>query len=437
MQTIGDLRAHADGKLLGGESSDALAAYVALVQLQPENVDARLRLADSLLALGKPQDAARVYTQVARHDANAGYPLRALVAVKVLAALEPSLGGLISGIAQLYGEGSPKLQGRAVRLSPGDPAQPLPDGFELNSTVSVEEILTLAGQVGTDLSSIAAYPGTLPPIPLLSDLPSEAFERVLSAVTLIRARPGQVILNEGEAGDSFFTLARGTVSVTRVSSAGGPVELATLHDGAVFGEMALVSAAPRGATVTTVTDADLLEFSRTALAAASNDLSVIARGLEKFTRERLLSNLLATAPLFQPLDRKQRLDLLRRFTAHEVQAGTPLIEEGRPGQGLYVVLHGSVDVTKVDGDEKVFLATLGPGEVFGEISLLHDAATSATVTAATRSTVLFLARDYFRRLVAAVPEIRHYVDDLGEERLLDTRLHLTETPLEGDQELWI
>jgi CRP-like cAMP-binding protein len=72
----------------------------------------------------------------------------------------------------------------------------------------------------------------------------------------------------------------------------------------------------------------------------------------------------------------------------------------------------------------VLLATLKPGDVFGEISLLEEGSATASVTAARPSTVLFLAKDVFSRLVEAFPEIKEYVSQLGEERLMDTRLLL-------------
>jgi CRP-like cAMP-binding protein len=156
-------------------------------------------------------------------------------------------------------------------------------------------------------------------------------------------------------------------------------------------------------------------------------VQTIAAALDNFTRERLLANLFATAPLFKPLDRKQRLDLIRRFSAHDLAPGTTVIAEGEAGRGLYVVLNGEVDVSKVDGADKVLLATLRAGDVFGEISLLHEGPTTATVTTGTHTTVLFLGRDIFQRLIEAVPEIRDYIENLGEERLMDTRILLSQS----------
>jgi CRP-like cAMP-binding protein len=424
MKTIADLWALADDRVREGELLPALHAYAAVVQLQPTNLDARMRVGDVLLAIGEVQRAAVVWTSLARLAANGGYPLRALVALKLLTALEPQLASLVSSLGELYSVDSKRL-GKGVRLAPGDPAQPLPAGLDLSSPPPRDALLAGAERVASDLTG-AQFPERLPPIPVFSELSAGAFGAVLQALKLVRVPAGSVVIAEGEAGTSFFVLASGEVRVTkrRVGAADDEVELARLHEGAIFGEMALVSAAPRTASVTAVRDSDLLEFDREALAAAAQEVGPLAAALDKFTRERLLNNLLATSPLFAPLDRKQRLDLVRRFTAHDVAPGVVIIREGEPGRGLFILLAGEVDVSKVDGDSKVLLASLKPGDVFGEISLLDDSPTTATITAARASTVLFLDRAIFDRLVQAFPAIKEYVSQLGEDRLMDTRLLL-------------
>lgn len=421
-----DLRAAADARLWADDFGGALSGYLRLLESNPLDLDARLRVADALLALGEVQAAAGVYTAVARLGAHAGYPLRALVAMKVLEALSPELSALLGNLARLYGAGSPRL-GRAARPSIVDSEGvelPEPDWEAVRAHRA--PLVGNASRVGSDTAGLEAQlPDRLPPIPIFSALPESAFAKVLATLRLVRARPSQVLVREGDVGRSFYVLARGSVQITRNGEDEEPQRLATLHDGAIFGEMALVSSEPRSASVITITDCDVLEFDRDALEGASRDLEGLAQALETFARERLLANLLATSRLFQPLDPKQRLDLARRFTAHEVPSETNIIEEGQAGRGLFVLLRGEVDVWKRDGDEKVLLATLKPGEVFGEIALLHEGPTTATVTSARRSTVLFLAREYFQRLVEAVPEIRAYVESLGDERLMDMRLLLT------------
>jgi CRP-like cAMP-binding protein len=425
MQTIADLWSLAEDRVRKGDVPGALHAYAAIVQLQPTNLDARMRVGDVLLAMGHAQSAAVVWTALAKLAANGGYPLRALVALKLLTALEPALGALMGSLGDLYSVESKRL-GKGVRLAPGDPAQALPPTLDLSHPPPVDQLVAGVEKVASDLTG-AQFPERLPPIPVLSELSASAFAAMLPAIKLVRAPAGVAIISEGEPGASFFVLASGEVRVTKRRVGADDedvVELARLHEGAIFGEMALVSAAPRSATVTAVRDADLLEFDRETLAALARDVAPLAAALDKFTRERLLNNLLATSPLFSPLDRKQRLDLVRRFTAHDVAPGVVIIREGEPGRGLFILLAGEVDVSKVDGDSKILLASLKPGDVFGEISLLDDSAATATVTAARTSTVLFLERSIFTRLVEAFPAIKEYVSQLGEDRLMDTRLLL-------------
>lgn len=433
MNTIHALKEHADAQLFSGDYPRALHAYAALVQLQPNDLDARLRIGDTLLSMGEVQAAAFVYTTLARHAAHAGHPLRALVAMKILEALDPELGKLIEQFAELYHRDSPRL-GQGVRLSLASESAALPEEIHLDTPPPLEELLPAAAKIAVDLGRIAAYPELLPPIPLLSELPQEAFARVLRSVSLSRKRPGEIIIQQGQPGTAFYVLARGVVGVARENADGTSTKLASLRDGALFGEMALVSAQARSATVVAEDDSDLLEFSRAALEAAASDIDTVAAALDKFTRERLLQNLLATSPLFRPLDRKQRLDLIRRFTAHDVQAGTHVIREGEPGRGLYLLMSGSVDVWKRDGDEKVLLATLSPGDVFGEISLVLEEPTSASVTAGEKSTVLFLSRELFTKLTSAVQEIREYVENLSDERLMDARLTMESSEIEIDDD---
>lgn len=427
VRTVAEARAAGERALLEGSFEQALALFTLALESQPEQLDLRLRVADSLLALGSVQRAALVYTTLARHAAHAGYPLLSLVAIKVLSTLEPALTPLVRAVADLYGADSGRIGLGARQVPPSDDVA-LVQAPQARQELSGDALLQAAEAVGADLARAGtAYPDVLSPIPLLSELPRTDFAAVLEQVSLVRRQPGDSVLRQGEPGQSFFMVARGDLEVVREHAGGHPQQLATLHEGAVFGEMALLSRSPRSAHVRAISSADLLEFEVAALGQASQGLVSLARALDKFTRERLVHNLLSTAPLFRPLDRTQRLDLVRRFVGHEVAAGTDIVREGEPGRGLYVVLHGAVDVWKRDGAEKVLLATLGAGDVFGEMSLLQGAPATASVTAAQRATVLFLAREYVERLMAGLPSMRAYLESLQDERAMETRLWLDVT----------
>jgi CRP-like cAMP-binding protein len=157
-------------------------------------------------------------------------------------------------------------------------------------------------------------------------------------------------------------------------------------------------------------------------------LSVALAG---FARERLLTNVTLTSPLFRPLDPRERVDLVRRFVNVNKPAGDVVIHEGEVGTGLYVVLRGEVAIMR--GQHEV--ARLGPSELFGEISLLRREPTSATVRALGSGVeLLFLHRDYFERLIGAFPELRAYFEGLSDARLTDLRSHRPESsPAPGEE----
>ena len=87
-------------------------------------------------------------------------------------------------------------------------------------------------------------------------------------------------------------------------------------------------------------------------------------------------------------------------------AGQHIFQEGDPGDGLYLVKDGSVQIGTVvaDGDRMVF-AHVPPGEVFGEMSVLDNQPRSAFALAETRTTVYFLPREKVFDLLKQAPEV--------------------------------
>jgi CRP-like cAMP-binding protein len=81
------------------------------------------------------------------------------------------------------------------------------------------------------------------------------------------------------------------------------------------------------------------------------------------------------------------------------------------------VLRGEFKVVKKQGAETLQLATLKGGDVFGEISLLKDTPTTATVLASSIGEVLFLPKEDFHEALENHPEVKSTLADLTEQRL--------------------
>ena len=100
-------------------------------------------------------------------------------------------------------------------------------------------------------------------------------------------------------------------------------------------------------------------------------------------------------PLFADADDKHLEGIAQLCTQVHAAQGAALCREGEPGAEFFVLLEGTVTVTS-GGRE---LATLGPGDFFGELALLDGKARNASVTAATDVELLVLSRQEFTTLV--------------------------------------
>jgi CRP-like cAMP-binding protein len=116
---------------------------------------------------------------------------------------------------------------------------------------------------------------------------------------------------------------------------------------------------------------------------------------------------LARIPFFAGLD----ADALERVAAgartRRFRRGEVIFHLGDPGDGLFILIAGEVKISlpSETGDEAI-LATLGPGDVFGELALLDGAPRSATATARVAAETVVLPRDRFHALIAAEPAVR-------------------------------
>jgi putative ABC transport system ATP-binding protein len=95
-----------------------------------------------------------------------------------------------------------------------------------------------------------------------------------------------------------------------------------------------------------------------------------------------------------------------RMTIETHAAGTEIIRQGAPGDKLYVVRSGSVDVRIAEGQLVRTVATLRDGDIFGEAALLTDHPRNATIVAREPLEVYVLGKTDFHEVVARVPSLK-------------------------------
>ncbi len=422
--TLGAAKAQARRLLEEGDYARALRAYDQILTAVPLDYEVRFRVADVLAKVGMAAEAAEVYRAVAMHDIGSGHPLPAIVACQALEALGENADDVRKQLATTYASGSPQLARVAVREAPVDPKTAVPPA-DLATTEPLDRVVERARKRALDLSAFAGDKQQLHPLPFFSELAHDSFLAVVRSLQIRRLGDGDLVIRQGDPGRALYLVAAGELRVF-VTGDKGEKEIARLYENTLFGEMALITDQPRSASVAVVGEADVIEVSREALDRVTATIPAIAEVLDRFTRERLIRNLLQTSPLFAPFTPGQQSDLLRRFEGHEVEAGAEVIKQGQPGIGLFVVLSGALEVTAHKGNDQapVELAVLRAGDIFGEMSLVSQQPTSATVRARSKSALLFLARTYVERLAAGIPAVAAFFEDVALRRARDNSVRL-------------
>ena len=118
------------------------------------------------------------------------------------------------------------------------------------------------------------------------------------------------------------------------------------------------------------------------------------------------NDVLRQAPLFSALDDEAATALRASMAQTKLRRGDVLFHEGDEGDKLYIVTDGKVKLgrTSSDGRENL-LAILGPGQMFGELSLFDPGPRSATVTAVTDTTFSSLSHEDLLRWLDGRPAV--------------------------------
>jgi cAMP-dependent protein kinase regulator len=238
-------------------------------------------------------------------------------------------------------------------------------------------------------------------------------------VMTARAYPAmKTIIEVGAPAQALYWIAHGTVTVSRPKgpaspAASGPVaQLAELHSGAFFGEIALVGGTKRTANVTAAEDCWVLEIPARAVETAAQKHPQLAEVLAYHARARLLANVLRTSELFKELDDAAKPDLLARFSSELVPQGMTFIRDGEANDSLWVIVSGTCHVSSGGA----LVAELQPGAAVGEMSLVSGGAAGADVVAMEPAVLLRLSKKSFDAVAKHHPKLLAAVERLAKSR---------------------
>ena len=214
---------------------------------------------------------------------------------------------------------------------------------------------------------------------------------------------GDDIMCEGDQGDKFYILERGSVDVIV-----GDMVVGKLSQGSSFGDLALMYNSPRAATIRSTSDCTCWSlakafFRQAMVTSSSNQTGNLAAFLGKLK-------------LFETLNMETLSQLAKSLTLKTYADQEYIITQGEIGEHFFVIYKGKVRITKTGDDgREIPLLTLNEGNVFGERALIKKEPRAANVIASGTAECYSLAKDDFASMLGGIVE---QMNELNTVRIL-------------------
>ncbi|MFO0564985.1 MAG: cyclic nucleotide-binding domain-containing protein [Polyangiaceae bacterium] len=422
---------------LAVEIDPALRWATALLKSEPA-APLGLVVVSRLLSAAGRREVAIEGLEVAVHRAiDAGNLPLAVVAACDLRTLGHDPAAHLDDIAAAFCHGSPRSLGK--HGAPPDlprsveAFQPLPAALSGKALVAkAQEAVHEARELlERELAEQTSPPKVALP-PLFGSLGRVDLRAMLDVFETKTVGAGNVLIEEGTPGAEAYILARGEVEVRRNTEKDESLLLARLGSGALFGEMALLSRAPRAASVIAARPSIILVARKDALDTIAASQPEVAQVFADHCRRRMVENLVRTSSILSAVKPNERPALVERFVTRTYEDGDVLIHQGGTSEGLHLIASGEVAVMHHDGADTTLIAKLGVGEVVGEVALVLRRPSTAHVIAACPTVTLHLPRDRFLELIKEHPAILGELYELAIKRDEETSSIVAQEAADAD-----
>jgi F420-non-reducing hydrogenase small subunit len=249
---------------------------------------------------------------------------------------------------------------------------------------------------------------------------------------------GSVIFRQDELGDVMYIIQSGAVEVSQKNKAGQEEVITLLEKGDFFGEMALLQDGPRAATVKAIKKTRLIPLTKTSLlkriqtdpavivrlmkglilyiqranrrchrmVESDNELSdAIPSGKENNNGQEIIGTNLTWGTSVEDLSSIWNGIDKEEFFA----SGQSIFKEGDPGNAMFIMLEGTVEISLGNECDRRVMALLGAGSFFGEMAIINEISRSATAKAITDTRVLRIGKEEFSETISQRPELAIFI----------------------------
>jgi cAMP-dependent protein kinase regulator len=221
------------------------------------------------------------------------------------------------------------------------------------------------------------------------DMDSKDLPVFIDAFEPFKVAKGERIITQGDKGDYFYIVAKNS----KVSFEVNGKQVGEAGEGASFGELSLLYACPRAATVVAMSPKTKLYR-----VGQKTFRSLLQKQTERKEEEKM--KLLKAVDFLSEISSFDLKRLGRAMTLKVFEPGDCLVKKGDEGDAFYIVHEGHVEVTDISvGSTKFDDVTLDPGSYFGERALATNEPRAANVIAKTKGSAFRINRNTFEKVL--------------------------------------
>ncbi len=236
---------------------------------------------------------------------------------------------------------------------------------------------------------------------LSSSLDADQRMEIAQYMFKVEAAADEVVIKQGEPGDTFYVLAEGSCDIFVAKEVNGETVSNMVYQakpGDSFGELALMYAAARAATIIATSPATLWAI----------DGDMYQDTVQQSVRDRRdkYEGFLAKVPVLSNLTHTERMTIADALVPVSYSQGDVILRQNEEGDQFFFIEKGTVRVSRTGEDGvEVDLAQLTDNNFFGEAALISRQPRNATVTAETDVKCVALDRSSFYRLLGPIQDI--------------------------------
>jgi len=256
-------------------------------------------------------------------------------------------------------------------------------------------------------------------MPVFSELSADVLQIIAQRMVLQHISAGERVYRVGDGGDALYLIESGEIELTAENASGVIEELARISDGGFFGEMSLFTGQIRTEDATATRNTNVWVLHKSDLDALSTQYPTIGAALNQGLATRLAAEQAKEEErfrhfeLFADLSNEELSQVVQYLQATRFRQGEQIISAETPSDTLYLIEAGEVRLHTFNGGSWL----LGPGECFGERSLLTNQPFGAVVAAETDVDLWALSKSDFNLLLNKYPSLAINLSRLLSQRL--------------------